>query len=315
MRRVASSHDVASRLRVGPSSLCVRRIASSRRVVAPHRRAAVVVQPSHRVIASSRCRAASSHCRAASSRRVVVPSSRRVVAPSSRRRRCTVASSCRRRRGVVVAPSSRRRRVVAPRRRAVVAPRCRAVVAPRRRAVVVVIAPSSRCRAIVVAPRHHVIAPHRRAASSLPLSLRSRSASSHRRVVAPLSSRRVVTSSRRIVASSTVFGWLCAHARITPFLRHAFRRGCIDPFGRRGTHMMSSPATVRGSLAASRFRLTPKHIRLGQLLPGPRPEHFRCASRTNPDQSRVHDHLIGGVAAIVLFNLNWLVRGCFLAKK
>ena len=38
---------------------------------------------------------------------------------------------------------------------------------------------------------------------------------------------------------------------------------------------------------------------MDQPSPGPRPGSFRCASRTNPDQSRVHDHLIGGVAAIV----------------
>ena len=100
LRRVTLSRRVFASLRM-PSSLCTRRIASSRRIVVPSSSCSRRIASSLRRAASSRCRVVvpSSSC----SRRIA--SSHRVVA--SRRR--DLYRSCHRRRATVVAPSSRRR--------------------------------------------------------------------------------------------------------------------------------------------------------------------------------------------------------------
>jgi hypothetical protein len=63
-----------------------------------------------------------------------------------------------------------------------------------------------------------------------------------------------------------------------------------------------------------KVRADSKPIRLDRPFPG-LSGHYRCASRINPDQRRVHNHFLWGRGGYGAFYLNWLVHGCFLAKS
>jgi hypothetical protein len=220
--------------------VALRQVTLSRRIfaLAHHRCASVASRHCaallHRIAVTPllcSCHIASSHLR-------VAAPCRHIVAPS-----CRAALSCRRRaaslrhcRGVVIAPSHCRAAVIAA-SLFFVAPslrRCYSIVALRCCTVIAVLAPSSHCHAIVVVPRHHVIAPRHRAASSPPSSLRHRyytvdAALLHRLVVAPLSSRRVVRSSRRIIALSPIAPLFLVGCCVWLSCRRRLRRRVASP--------------------------------------------------------------------------------------
>ena len=81
--------------------------------------------------------------------------------------------------------------------------------------------------------------------------------------------------------------------------------------------VVSLPAALRVNLRGtlSRFALTRKASVLASLGPALVRDSPAAPPAPTPTNVGFTVSPIGGVADIVLFNLNWLVRGCFLAKK